>query len=160
MAAKLKKYILLVIGLIVFAALGTGVILYSGPSAPPKPVLSSGYKFFKGISPVKLGFSNGEVISLNRTFWKHRDVVKKAILTVSGQDLDQGPEVITPKSGLKFYLQLEGKTGMTYAPEKVCCSRGSLVEKIERHLAEGARVLAIYENQSEFNNRNVEIIDM
>lgn len=157
---KRKNILLLVIGLLVFAALGTGLIMYSGSSSQPKPVLSSGYQFFKGISPVRLGFSDGEIISLNRTFWEHRDVVKKAVLTVAGQDSDRGPDEMTPKSGLKFSLQLQGKSGMTYSPEKIFCSRERLVGKIEHHLTEGAQVLAHYERRAELNNLEVEIIDM
>jgi len=157
---KRKNILLLVIGLLVFATLGTGLILYSGPSSQPEPVLSSGYQFFKGISPARLGFSDGEIISLNRTFWEHRDVVKKAVLTVAGQDSDRGPTEITPKVGLKFSLQLQGKTGMVYSPEKIFCPRGRLVDKIEHHLAEGAQVLEHYESRAELNNLEVEIIDM
>ena len=160
MAAKLKKTILLVIGLIVFAVLGTGLIIYSGPSAPPTPVLSSGYQFLKGISPARLGFNNGEVVRLNRTFWEHHDVVKKAVVTVVGQDSDRGPKEMTPEARLKFSLQLQGKTGLTYSPENIFCPRGRLVDKIERHLAEGAKVLAIYESEFDLTNQKVEIIDM
>ena len=117
MNSKVKKIIFLFIGLAVFASLGTYAI-YSIGEKVPRPVLSSGYQFSKGISPARLEFSNGEIIRLNRSFWENREVLHKAVLTVAGQEFDHGPKGMTPHAGVKFSLELQGKSGMTYSPEK------------------------------------------
>ncbi|WP_320173953.1 hypothetical protein [Maridesulfovibrio sp.] len=159
MNSKVKKIIFLFIGLAAFAALGTYAIYSIGGKAP-RPVLSSGYKFSKGISPAKLEFSNGEIIRLNKSFWENREVLHKAVLTVAGQESDQGPKEMTPQAGLKFSLELKGKSGMTYSPENVFCQRSNLVDEISRYVGEGARIIASYEALPEFKNREVEIVDM
>ncbi|ACS81616.1 hypothetical protein [Maridesulfovibrio salexigens] len=159
MNGKVKKIIFLFIGLAVFASLGTYAIYSIGGKAP-RPVLSSGYKFSKGISLARLEFSNGEIIKLNRSFWENREVLKKAVLTVAGQESDHGPKEMTPHAGLKFSLELTGKSGMTYSPENVFCKRGKLVDEISRYVVEGARILASYEAMPEFKDREVEIVDM
>lgn len=160
MGFKYKKPLFLVIGLLVFAALGAGVISYSGLNSRPKPVLSAGYKFSKGISPAKLGLSNGEIVSLNRSFWKHREVLKKAELTVIGQESERGPKEMTPEVGLKFHIQFQGKSGMFYSPENILCKRKYLISEIRRYVSDGARILIAYEKNPDLVNREVEIIDM
>ncbi|WP_421903731.1 hypothetical protein [Maridesulfovibrio sp.] len=159
MNPKLKKIVFLIIGLAVFAALGSYAICSIGGKTP-RPVLSSGYKFFKGISPAKLELSNGEIIKLNRSFWENREILKKAVLTVVGQEGDQGPKEMTPQAGLKFSLELQGKGGMIYSPENMLCKRSKLVDEISRYVGEGAKILASYEGLPELKNREVEIIDM
>lgn len=147
------------IGLSVFASLGTYAI-HSIGGRTPRAVLSSGYKFFKGISADRLELSNGEIIKLNRSFWENREVIKKAVLTVAGQDSDQGPAEMTSQARLKFFLQLQGKGGMTYSPENISCERGKLVSEISRYVSEGAKVLTNYETSPELKGREVEILDM
>ncbi|NDV27112.1 hypothetical protein [Desulfovibrio sp. JC010] len=159
MNRKLRKIVFLIIGLTVFAALGTYAI-HSIKSRPTRAVLSSSYKFSKGISPAKLELTNGEIITLNRSFWENRDVLKKAVLTVVGQESDRGPKVMTPQAGLKFSMQLKSKNGMSYSPENIFCKRGKLASEIKRYVNEGAKVFAAYEGQPELVNREVEIVDM
>ncbi|WP_415715076.1 hypothetical protein [Maridesulfovibrio sp.] len=155
-----KKPLFLVLGLLVFAVLGTGVVFVSGLKSRPKPVLSSGYQFSKGISPAKLEFSNGEIVTLNRVFWEKRDILKKTVLTVVGQESERGPKKMTAQSGLKFSIELKSKNGMSYSPENVQCKRGRLVSEISRYMDEGAKVLAAYAKDPALLNREVEIVDM
>ncbi|TIH18090.1 hypothetical protein D0S45_05920 [Marinifilum sp. JC120] len=160
MNSKLKKIVFLLIGLAAFASLGTYTIYSIRGGGKSQAVLSSKYKFSKGISPAKLELSNGEIIKLNRSFWENREVLKKAVLTVVGQESDRGPKEMTPQAGLKFSLELKGKSGMSYSPENVICQRSKLVNEIARYVEEGAKILASYDGMPELSNREVEIVDM
>ncbi|NDV22248.1 hypothetical protein [Desulfovibrio sp. JC022] len=160
MNSKFKKIVFLLIGLTAFASLGTYAIYSIRGGGKHRVVLSSKYKFSKGISPAKLELSNGEIIKLNRSFWENREVLKKAVLTVAGQESDRGPKEMTPKAGLKFSLELKGKSGMTYSPENIFCQRGKLVDEIARYVGEGAKILASYASDPALQNREVEIVDM
>ncbi|GEM_PF-2271148 len=159
MNPKFKKIVFLLIGLTLFAGLGTYAI-YSIEGRPSRPVLSSKYKFFKGLSEEKLQLSNGEIITLNRSFWENRNILKKAVLTVVEQEAGRKQINVTPQMELKFSLQLQSKKGISYSPQNIQCLRGSLVHEISRYVDEGARILSSYETQPELKNRAVRIIDM
>lgn len=146
-------------GLTVFAALGTYAI-HSIGGRTPRVALSSSYKFFKGISADRLKLSNREIVKLNRSFRENREVLTKAVLTVAGQGTDQDPAEMTSHVKLKFFLQLQGKGGMTYSPENISCERGKLVLEISRYVSKGAKVLTNYEASPEFKGSELKIMDM
>ncbi len=155
-----KKIVSLLIGLAVFALLGTGVFYAAGFNKPSRPELSKGFRFYKGISVAQLNFSDAEVRKLNGTLRRNKKVVEKAILTISDSSEDLYSENISSNAELTFSIKLKGRNGMVFTPENVFCARKKLVNQIAANLNTGAKVLAEYSEKSIFKNKEVTIIDM
>lgn len=155
-----KKIVYLLIGLGVFALLGTGVFYGAGFNKPPRPEISKKFRFYNGISVAKLNFSDNEVRKLNGTLRRNKRIIEKAILTISDASLEMYPDDKTRSAELKFSIKLKGKNGMVFTPENIFCARKKLVKEISANLDKGAKVIAAYSKEPIFKNKELTIVDM
>ncbi len=157
---KNKKVLMLGVGLTLFALLGTVVLYAAGFGRPASPELADGFKFYKGMSAKELGFSDREVTKLNRSLFRNRDVVDKAILTVIDIALEPSRDEMSRMSELKYSIKIKSKNGMIFTPETSFCGRKKLVKDIVLNIDKGAKVLAGYANDPALKGRQVTIMDM
>ncbi|WP_432734463.1 hypothetical protein [Maridesulfovibrio sp. FT414] len=147
-----RKIGMLFIGLSGFALFGTIIFYVAGLGGPPRPELAAGFRFYKSISLNELNFSDSEVLKLNSTLQKNRNVVENTTLTIT--------DAAGRRSELRYSIKIKAKSGMIFSPETRVSARRTLVNDIASQIDRGAGILANYADIPDLKNREVTIVDM
>ncbi|WP_291329349.1 hypothetical protein [Desulfovibrio sp. UCD-KL4C] len=149
------------IAVIIFALIGGGLFIVNNHSIPA-PVLTSGYKFSKGVSANNLDLNYSEINKLNRCFFSNRNAVNNVSLTIhlAGDAKKESARAIKQEAHLRFRVILESKNGMKFIPEVRTCSRKELVKRLIYSFDRGVEALKTYSTDPFLKDKVVQIIDI
>ena len=160
---KSNNILYFTIAVIVFALIGTGLLLVSKRSVSvPDPVLSGKYKFSGAISVRSLDFNNSEINKLNRCVFENRNTVDNVSVIVNqdGNAKNNSSNAIKQETILKYMVILESKSGMKFSQEAKKCSRQKLVSEILFSFNDGAEALETYSANPALKGKVIQIVDI